>query len=180
MQRPEDQNNLFLAVILSMAVLFAWQYFIAAPISASTSASCSSRRSSRPSRTGRQAPPSAGSLRADLRPLSATPAAASNALDDRGMPPSRAPRLAIDTPVPARVDFAQGRPDRRSHAPKRYHETIDKKSPNVVLFSPLDAPMAYFAEFGWQGANPQDVPNSDTVWTAASPGPLSTPPSPSR
>ena len=31
MKKPEDQNNLFLAVILSMAVLFLWQYFIAAP-----------------------------------------------------------------------------------------------------------------------------------------------------
>ncbi len=47
-----------------------------------------------------------------------------------------------------------------------YTETVDPKSPKVVLFSPLGAPHAYFAEYGWQGAARSQVPlpDSETVW----------------
>jgi YidC/Oxa1 family membrane protein insertase len=50
-----------------------------------------------------------------------------------------------------------------------YRETVDPKSPNVVLFSPLGAPNAYFAEFGWQAAarSQAAVPDSETVWQAS-------------
>jgi YidC/Oxa1 family membrane protein insertase len=48
-----------------------------------------------------------------------------------------------------------------------YHETIDPKSPTIVLLSPSGAPDAYFAEFGWiaqEAAGP--MPGPDTVWSA--------------
>ena len=31
----------------------------------------------------------------------------------------------------------------------KYHETVDPKSANVVLFSPSGAPHPYYAEYGW-------------------------------
>src|SRR3954453_8979192 len=47
----------------------------------------------------------------------------------------------------------------------RQRETIAKDSPPVRLLSPLGAPGAYIASFGWTGqANP--VPTLDTLWTA--------------
>jgi YidC/Oxa1 family membrane protein insertase len=48
----------------------------------------------------------------------------------------------------------------------RQRQTIDKNSPPVRLLSPLGAPGAYFASFGWSGP---DVPGPDTVWTASRP-----------
>jgi len=60
-----------------------------------------------------------------------------------------------------------------------YHETVDPKSPNVVLFSPLGGPNAYFAEYGWQqAANAQQpMPGAETVWQAE-PGAKLTPTAP--
>ena len=49
---------------------------------------------------------------------------------------------------------------------KRYRETIDKNSPPVELFRPEGAANAYFADFGWTGANVPGLPDANTVWTA--------------
>src|SRR6185503_11099470 len=44
-------------------------------------------------------------------------------------------------------------------------QTLAKDSPPVRLLSPLGAPNAYIAEFGWSAQGAQ-VPGLDTVWTA--------------
>jgi YidC/Oxa1 family membrane protein insertase len=54
----------------------------------------------------------------------------------------------------------------------RYHETLDPKSPEVVLFSPAGNKDTYFATFGWappqSGAAPTALPDEQTLWTASS------------
>ncbi len=48
-----------------------------------------------------------------------------------------------------------------------YRETLDPKSPEIVLLSPSNQTSGYFAEFGWVatgGTTP--VPNAKTVWQA--------------
>jgi YidC/Oxa1 family membrane protein insertase len=172
-QQPQDQNNLFLAIILSMAVLFAWQYFIAAPQRVEQeriAAEQKTRQAEEAKLKGPAAGP--GQVAPTAGPASSAPAALPAALaESRTAALARAPRLPIDTPaIQGSISLKGGIID--DITLKTYHETIDKKSPNVVLFSPLDAPMAYFAEYGWLGQTPADLPNSDTVWTAASPGPL--------
>ena len=39
----------------------------------------------------------------------------------------------------------------------KYRETVDPKSPNVVLFSPSGAPQPYYAEYGWVAAAGADA-----------------------
>lgn len=47
----------------------------------------------------------------------------------------------------------------------RYRETLDAESPPVELFRPQGMEYAYFAQFGWNGANvPGGVPGPTTPW----------------
>lgn len=178
MKKPEDQNNLFLAVILSMAVLFLWQYFIAAPHQREQERVAQQQKELAEQNAKSAAPatgtPAAPGTVVPGTPNAATPAASptSQIAESREAALARAARLPIDTPsLQGSISLKGGLIDDLTL--KRYHETIDKKSPNVILFSPLEAPTAYFAEYGWTAANPQDVPNGDTVWTASSTAPLS-------
>jgi YidC/Oxa1 family membrane protein insertase len=53
---------------------------------------------------------------------------------------------------------------------KNYHETADKKSPEIVLLAPKGTNYPYFVDFGWtnaQGVN-QKLPDDNTVWTVKS------------
>jgi YidC/Oxa1 family membrane protein insertase len=185
MKKPEDQNNLFLAVILSMAVLFLWHYFIAAPHQRELERVAQQEKQVAAEQAAKSAAPAAPAAPGQIvgpatgpgAPQATAPQSAATSpqgvvATTRADALGRAPRLPIDTPaLHGSISLKGGLIDDLTL--KRYHETIDKQSPNVVLFSPLDAPMAYFAEYGWQAANPQDVPNGDTLWTAAATGPLS-------
>ena len=71
------------------------------------------------------------------------------------------PRVAIDTPsVGGSINLRGGQID--DVVLKDYHETIDKKSPLIRLFSPGGAPNAYWAETGFVSAGGVKTPNRDT------------------
>jgi YidC/Oxa1 family membrane protein insertase len=83
------------------------------------------------------------------------------------------PRIQIDTPrIRGSIALRGARIDDVSL--KDYRETVDPKSPNISLLSPAGSPIPFYAEFGWvapPGSNVK-LPGPDTVWTAASTGPL--------
>ena len=46
---------------------------------------------------------------------------------------------------------------------KKYRETIDPKSPEIVLLAPKSTDYPYSADFGWVGA--ADMPEDNSQWT---------------
>ncbi len=49
-----------------------------------------------------------------------------------------------------------------------YHQTVNKKSPEIVVLSPRGSVDAYYSGYGWTGAEGQPMPGLDTPWTADS------------
>src|SRR5690606_8810548 len=75
------------------------------------------------------------------------------------------PRVKIESQhVNGSVSLKGGRID--DLALIKYRETVDPKSPAIVLFSPSSAPHPYYAEFGWVGASgaTAKLPDANTVW----------------
>lgn len=169
-----DQKNMILAIVLSAMVLIGWQFFFNVPqmekrkldeqgqVTKTQPSQPAQPGSSLPSpQPGTSAPPQLpGQIAA---PQSLTRPAAIGA----------SPRVRIDTPsVTGSINLRGGRIDDVSLV--KYRETVDPKSPAIILLSPSGAPDAYYAEFGWIpaiGSNVK-VPDGGTVWQQQGSGAL--------
>lgn len=148
-----DQRNMFLAIVVSMAILFGWDYFFtpdAPPPSEFVEA-------------GQDlAAPTAGAalpMAQDLLAATADPAA------DRASAIAADRRARISTEsLHGSVPLTGLRFDDLTLA--KYRETSDPESDEITLFSPADAPSPYFAEIGWLSADPAlALPSSTTEWS---------------
>ena len=169
----ENNRNFLLAILLSIGVLFAWQFFFVPkphppaekpPVEQSQQ---QQRIEQGPPRPGAQSEtPSAGGPTA--------PAAGAAPTLTREETLVQSPRIAIDTPaLKGSIALKGGRIDDLTL--KDYRETVDPDSPNVILLSPKGGPHAYYTEHGFVGGdNAKDLalPSADTVWKATSEEPL--------
>ncbi|QIB34182.1 membrane protein insertase YidC [Ancylobacter pratisalsi] len=157
-----ENRNMIVAIVLSMAVLIAWQFFSGVPQMEAQ------RQQQAQEQTAQQAAqPGAQSAAPAPGTVAPAPAALPPKAMTRAEALARSPRVAIDTPrVIGSVSLKGGRVDDLSL--KDYRETVDPTSPIIVLLSPSGGPNPFYAEFGWvpgAGSNVK-VPGSDTVWTA--------------
>ncbi len=183
-QQP-DQKNLILAIVLSMGVLLGWQYFYAAPKLKEEQARQATLKQQQPNAPTETTTPGTTSPNSTVPTQPSAPGAAAPAPTvvpvkamTREEALNAAPRLPVETPsLSGSISLRGARID--DLALVKYHETVDKTSPQVKLFSPSGAPDAYYAEKGWIASPGVDLPmpNSDTVWTAETKGAL-TPTSP--
>jgi YidC/Oxa1 family membrane protein insertase len=171
----DNNRNFLLAIVLSMAVLFAWQYFFVptkpvGEVGKPTAQQEQQQQQQQPSQTtpGPQTPgaqssaPTPGGV---TQPGSNTTAQATTLSREEAIAAS--PRVPIDTPsIKGSINLKGARID--DVVLKKYRETVEPTSPNVVLLSPSGAPDAYYSEQGWvTGADSKvDVPGPDTVWQA--------------
>ena len=168
--KSEDTRNLFLAIALSVLVMAAWQYFYAGPLyqrehqaqmeanqanQANTAATSEAQPSATPAAPGAS---HGGTPALPGAPGTVPPGTVSDVL-------AASPRVTIDTAsVGGSVNLKGGVLD--DLVLKDYHETVDKKSPLVRLFSPSGAPDAYWANTGLVGSGGVKTPTLDTVWSA--------------
>ncbi len=185
----DNNRNFILAIVLSMVVLFAWQFFIAGPqieqARKQQEAAQQQAAEQQPATTGDQTTAGGSASSSTQAPAAGTTAggASPGAAPVQQTAETRAEALAQSKRVPIEtssitgsINLTGGRVDdiRLSH----YHETVDKTSPTIVLLSPSGGPDAYFADFGWIGpADAGPLPGPATEWTAP-PGATLTPQTP--
>jgi YidC/Oxa1 family membrane protein insertase len=170
-----DQKNTIVAILLSVIILIAWQYFYSTPQAQKQKAAQEAQQQQQ-AQTQTQTPGTAPAPGAQTTPGTA-PAPGAPAIRpgtaSRDSVVAATPRIQIDTPrLRGSIALKGARFD--DIALKDYRETVDPKSPNINLLSPGGSQTPFYAEFGWVASAGSNVklPNADTVWTAATSGPL--------
>jgi YidC/Oxa1 family membrane protein insertase len=151
-----DNQNFILAIVLSMLIVFGWQFFVLGP------------------QMEKQAPPQPGTQTTETQVT--TPAPVTVVPRDEALKAS--PRIALKN---ARLEGSialKGAAIDDLHL-LDYRETINPRSPVITFLSPAGAAGALFAEHGWfaPGNAALRLPKSDTVWQAP-PGAKLTPETP--
>ncbi len=149
-----DNKNFILAIVLSMLIVFGWQYFYVGPITEKQKQQASQQQTTQPATQGETQAPAPES--------SALPA-----LLTREEVLKSTPRIKIETPFVSGSINLQGAQIDDLHL-IRYRETIDSRSPTIVFLSPAGTPGALFAEQGFVAAagTTAKLPGPKTVWTA--------------
>ncbi|MEH2530095.1 YidC/Oxa1 family membrane protein insertase [Bradyrhizobium sp. AZCC 1614] len=158
-----DNRNTILAVILSGLVLIAWQYFYNMPQMerqrAQQQTQAELNKSQPPATPG--ATPQPGST-----PSPGAPAGQpAQPVVNRDTAIAASPRIKIETPrISGSIALKGARID--DLALEKFRDTVDPKSPAIVLFSPSGTAHPYYAEFGWVAASGSaaKLPDRETVW----------------
>ncbi len=157
-----DQQNTVLAIVLSILVIVAFEFFYFSPQREAMEAYVAQQEAAQQEAAiqsgGAPATPSAG----DAPSL---PGGGESVKDA-----SREEALAATARIEVKsrrllgsISVLGGRIDDITLAD--YRETIDAQSPQIVLLSPQGSKNAYFTEFGWIGDG-GPMPDRNTVWRA--------------
>ncbi len=161
----DDNKNLILAVVLSLAVFIGWQVLFPPPQAPRPRDAQQQSAQVNPNAPNPPASPSQAGGASPTVPGTVPGTQAAPVVESRESALARSPRVAIDTPALAgSINLRGGRID--DVALKQYRETVDPRSPNIVLFSPAGSPNPYYADFGWLGTQAGPLPNQTTEWTA--------------
>jgi YidC/Oxa1 family membrane protein insertase len=161
-----DNKNMILAIVISIAILVGFETFF--------------RKDPPPPQPQQQAattaqPGSTATPNVNAPTASGTPvipgaanmpqASAKVLAESRAQALATSPRVRIDAPrLHGSISLVGGVIDDLTLID--YHETVDPTSAEIVVLSPRGAAGAYFAGYGWTGAEGQPMPGLDTVWTA--------------
>jgi YidC/Oxa1 family membrane protein insertase len=172
-----EHKNTILAIVLSLLVVVGWQYFIGYPQMEKQRQEAQLKQQEQsqlqPGATQPKGPSTAPAPQGSAPSLPSTPAT-QPATASRESVIASTSRIAIDTPrLSGSIDLKGARIDDLSL--QQYRETVDPKSPPIVLFSPSGAPDAYYSEFGWVPASgtTAKMPGESTLWKQEGSGALS-------
>ena len=147
----QQTKNVLVATFLSLLVVLVWDKFYAAPHfekQRQIEAEMQARQAQNAQAPGQQAANSQLAQPQGSRsnaPVMQAPPAATKSREEAL---AESPRIAIDTPaIYGSIALKGARIDDVSF--KGYRESVDPKSANIVLLSPLDSPYPYYAELGY-------------------------------
>ena len=155
-----DNNNLLLAIVISIAILIGFQFLFPPPEQPVPSEQATTSGPAGPQR------PNPGNLPAPTTGSPGIrPAAPAEAVRSARVAESR--RIAIrDSRVAGSISLTGARFDDVTLT--GYRQTVAEDSGNIVLLSPSGAPSPYYAELGWVAADAAvRVPRGDTVWSTS-------------
>ncbi|MGZ3298119.1 MAG: membrane protein insertase YidC, partial [Asticcacaulis sp.] len=145
MNNTDDNRNLMVFLMISIVMLFAYQFFIYAP--------------QQKARAARMAAESSSSSALGL------PAGPTTLTRDQAL--GLSPRVRIETPSLKGSISLKGALLDDLYLVK-YRATVDPKSPPVELLRPANADHGYYVESGFNTQNLPNAPTVNTVWTLAS------------
>jgi YidC/Oxa1 family membrane protein insertase len=181
-----DQKNMFLAIGLSLLVILGWQYFIGGPQLERQREEAKLRQQPQQQQVQQQAAPGTVPQPGATPQAGTAPqpgAATAPTLPGQPTIPGQtltrdailatSPRVAIETPtIHGSISLRGGRID--DVALIKYRETVDPKSPAIVLLAPSGSQHPFYAQFGWANAAGGKVklPDDNTIWTQQGAGTL--------
>jgi len=150
--QDNNSRNTIIFVVAAVVILIAYQFFVLDPAAKKRSAELAQQRAA------------AASTQADAPKGVAAPGLnAGTTVVSRAQATAASPRAPIATDaLSGSISLRGARID--DLYLKNYRTTVEKNAPPVELLRPEGAENAYFAEFGWTGANLPGLPNADTVW----------------
>src|SRR5437868_14459439 len=175
-----NDKNTIIAIVLSAVVVLGWQDFIGMPQMEKQRQEAQLKQQQQtqqaPAPSTVPAPgtaPAPGTVAQPGAPPAPGQAAPAAQAQSRETVLAASPRIAIDTPrLKGSIALKGARID--DLALVQYRETVDPKSPPIVLLSPSGTERPFYAEFGWvRGAGTTaTVPVADTVWRQEGAGAL--------
>ena len=167
-----DNRNMILAVVLSAAILFGFQFFMEKQlpppeISPSTTQAPAPATAPTPGTVAQQPPvpvpaPSASSA---TPPIPGTGPVGATAAETRAAIIAATPRVRIESPrLDGSISLVGARVDDLAFV--EYREDLDPTSAEIVLLTPRGTENAYFTEYGWYSPDKAGVPGPETAWTA--------------
>ncbi len=153
---------MLIAIVLSIAILLAWQFFVEIPRMQHQRALEEAAR-----QEATVAPSETGGQRPGQTPAAPAPSGAAAAPESLDQALAKSPRIKIRSPrIVGSIALKGARIDDVELVD--YRVTVDPESPRIQLFAPPGTESAYFAEFGWVpgGGQKAAVPGADTVWKA--------------
>jgi len=162
-----DQRNLILAIVLSLAILLTFQFFVVEPnkvATGDTNGQVAEQTTPAPQTGGSTAPTPPGTSGARGGAGGNITANGEPGVLSRDQALATSARVRIETPtLIGSIALTGGRVD--DLILSEYRETIKPDSPNIMLLSPPGSENPYFTDFGWSSVTPDmDLPNGDTVW----------------
>ncbi|HTM77175.1 MAG TPA: membrane protein insertase YidC, partial [Devosia sp.] len=157
-----DNRNVIVAIVLSVVVLFGWQFFVAGP---------QLQRAQQQQELAAAQQAADAALAVPANPATAgtpsvVPAPAGNAVyPDRAAAIAATARVTIDTAdLAGSINLTGARLDDLEL--KQYQETVDPSSPIITLLTPSGVHNAYYVEQGWAPANGASIalPDNSSVW----------------
>lgn len=171
----ENNKNFMMAIVLSIGVLLAWQFFFAAPREKEQKARQQAQTQTQQDTLGGSSVPQPGSVPGTPQPSQSSVQGAPNAPGAQIAPApagatraaalAASPRIAIETPsLKGSIALKGARID--DLILNKYKQTTAPGAKNVTLFSPSGSAGAYYAEHGWVGNGTASLklPTSETLW----------------